>query len=85
MATFTVTGEPDADQAKVTLSVPGIDKVVTVKNARDSIDSLRISGDKTVKEYMTLSGISLGADTPVVGGIYLVRFTDGTIAKAVIK
>jgi hypothetical protein len=34
---------------------------------------------------MTLSGISLGADTPVVGGIYLVRFTDGTIAKAVIK
>ncbi len=82
-ASFEVVGTPDATDTEATLSVLGFDKVVTVKGAQDGVAAVLGQGAKAT-DYFTLSGVKL-SEAPTQAGIYMVRYSDGSVRKQVIK
>jgi hypothetical protein len=85
VASFAVVGEPDATDVDVTLSVPGFSKVVRVKGAAAGIASTLVDANAAAQEYVTLAGVRLGATAPKTAGVYLARYSDGSVRKVVVK
>jgi hypothetical protein len=77
----------DATEAEVTLSVPGYSKTIAVKDikAQSGVQSVKIGADKVVKNYFNLSGVNFGNAVPAAPGVYMVRYTDGSVAKMVVR
>jgi hypothetical protein len=63
--------------------VPGFNKVVTIKGAQDGVAAVLGQGAKAT-DYFTLSGVKL-SEAPAQAGIYMVRYSDGSVRKQVIK
>lgn len=86
VATFTADyAAADATEAEVTLSVPGFDKKVSVKNIKAGVETVKFDSNKEVKNYFNLSGVNLGKQAPTTPGVYVTRYTDGSVNKVVVK
>jgi hypothetical protein len=77
----------DATETDVTLSVPGYSKTIAVKSIKSQlgVQSVKVGANKVVKNYFNLSGVNFGTAVPTVPGVYIARYTDGTVAKVVVR
>ena len=84
-AVFTATGD-QASNCVVSLSAPGVSKEFAVAyDGTASVDAVSAATDRTVVGVTTLSGQTLNADAKLAPGVYVVRYSDGTAAKKLVK
>ena len=73
----------EARKGTLTISAPGVSKTFTVEQAMTGIDNIAADG-RTVKEIYTISGQRVDADN-LFPGVYVVKYTDGTVAKTIVR
>lgn len=73
----------EARKGTVTISATGVSKTFTVEQAMTGIDNIAADG-RTVKEIYTISGQRVDADN-LFPGVYVVKYTDGTVAKTIVR
>lgn len=85
-ARLELTAQPatESRRATVTISAPGVSKSFTVEQGITGIENITVAGDSNISEIFTISGsrVSAGNLTP---GLYVVRYTDGTVAKTIVR
>ncbi len=75
-----------AVDGNLTVSVPGHEVTIRVKSEGAGVDDeLFTDPDAVVVGVYTVAGQTLGTDMPSEAGIYIVRYSDGTTRKLVVK